>query len=73
MLRKSVYWPSAGVAEYHEEEISEPTGKTVLIATQYSLISQSSENSWFVNDKAHVCLCSDFILCTVFCNPRDRL
>lgn len=60
MLRKSVYWPSAGVAEYHEEEISEPTGKTVLIATQYSLISQSSENSWFVNDKAHVVLGTTF-------------
>lgn len=60
MLRKSVYWPSAGVAEYHEEEISAPTGKTVLIATHYSLISQSSENSWFVNDKAHVVLGTTF-------------
>lgn len=60
MLRKSVYWPSAGVAEYHESETREPKDDEVLIANHYSLISQSSEHSWFINDKAHVVLGTTF-------------
>ncbi|WP_461243777.1 zinc-dependent alcohol dehydrogenase [Secundilactobacillus muriivasis] len=60
MLRKSVYWSAAGVAEYHESETRPVKDDEVLIANHYSLISQSSEHSWFVNDKAHVVLGTTF-------------
>jgi 2-desacetyl-2-hydroxyethyl bacteriochlorophyllide A dehydrogenase len=60
MIRKSVYWPSAGVAEYHESEIRPVKDDEILIANYYSLISQSSEHSWFINDKAHIVLGTTF-------------
>lgn len=61
MLRKSVYWPTAKVAEYHEEEIStEPKPGEVLISNHFSLVSQSSEFQWLESDLSHVVLGTTF-------------
>lgn len=54
MLRKAVYWPSAGVAKYREfEETRQLKDDEVLVKNHYSLISQGTEHVWLVNDKAH--------------------
>lgn len=61
MLRKSVYWPAAKVAEYHEEETAgEPQPGYILIANHYSLVSQSSEFQWLESDVSHVVLGTTF-------------
>lgn len=61
MLRKSVYWPQAKVAEYHEEETDgEPKPGYVLIANHYSLVSQSTEFQWLESNISHVVLGTTF-------------
>lgn len=61
MLRKSVYWPEAKVAEYHEEEdAGEPQPGYVLISNHYSLVSQSSEFQWLESDISHVVIGTTF-------------
>ena len=63
MLRKSVYWPKAKVASYHEEEFdSSLNDDEVLIANHYSLISQSSEKEWLASDRSHSVLGTTFPL-----------
>ena len=63
MLRKSVYWPKAKVASYHEEEFdSSLNDDEVLIANHYSPISQSSEKEWLASDRSHSVLGTTFPL-----------
>ncbi|WP_461243774.1 zinc-dependent alcohol dehydrogenase [Secundilactobacillus muriivasis] len=60
MKRQSVYWPKAGIAEFHESEMRAPKENEVLIHTQYSLVSQSKEREWLENDHAHVVIGTTF-------------